>query len=118
MRKNKKGNIEGSIIITQEDKNSILALNNEEGNEKIFLLIIKKVEFNNKQVGFYFFFLIEQVNCLENDDNKIKSSFNDTSPKSNKINKKKLKNHKTLFSSFKSSDNLILKNDKESNNSK
>ena len=37
MRKNKKGNIEGSIIITQEDKNSILALNNEEGNEKIFL---------------------------------------------------------------------------------
>ena len=118
MRKNKKGNIEGSIIITQEDKNSILALNNEEGNEKIFLLIIKKVEFNNKQVGFYFFFRREQVNCLENDDNKIKSSFNDTSPKSNKINKKKLKNHKTLFTSFKSSDNLILKNDKESNNSK
>ena len=100
------------------NKNNLIPGINEEPKEKLFLLIIKKAEFDDKQFGYIFLLRRELVNCLEKKEDIIKSSVNDlSSAHTNNKNKSLLKvhHHHPTFSTFKSSDNL---NDKKDNNDK
>ena len=87
---------------------------NDNIKEKLFLLIVKKAEFNNKQFGYIFLFHREQVKFIEKNNILIKSSLKDINSANN--NKKLLKVHKATFSTFKSSDNLNDKNDYDESN--
>ena len=50
-----------TTIINTQVKNFYAIIENEQNsNEKLFLLIIKKTEFNNKHIG-YIFFLKENI---------------------------------------------------------
>ena len=114
---NNKSALDTNISI-KPNKNDIIK-GIDDKNEKLFLLIIQKVEFNNKQIGYLFLLRREYLNILEQNNNLIKSCLNDSKP----INKNKnnfLKVHKTTFSTFKSSDNLndTNKKDNEDNNKK
>ena len=114
---NNKSNVDGTNISTKINKNLIQEINYESIDEKLFLLIIKKAEFGDKQFGYIFLFKREQVNCVENNENIIKSSLNDLNSAHTKNVKNNKKNflsvHNPTFSKFKSSDNL---NDKKDNN--
>jgi len=101
---------EGKNINSRVNDNNLIQEVNESIKEKLFLLIIKKAEFNNKQFGYIFLFHREKVNYIEKNSKAIKSSF-----KNNK-NEKLLKAHKATFSTFKSSDNLNDKSDNDENN--
>ena len=82
------------------------------GKEKLFLLTIKKTEFNNKEIGYTFFFRREQVNCIENADNN--NNINDINA-TDIINNKAYKQHKISFVSFKSSDDIETKGNNNTN---
>ena len=101
---------EGKNINSRVNDNNLIPEVYESIKEKLFLLIIKKAEFNNKQFGYIFLFHREKVNYIEKNSKAIKSSF-----KNNK-NEKLLKAHKATFSTFKSSDNLNDKSDNDENN--
>ena len=113
-----KSGVDGTIVNCKLNLNNILSEDNN--NEKLFLLIIQKIEFNNKQIGYIFLFRREKVNFFENKETKIISSLNDKNTDNNKNKKPKniLKAHKTTFSKFKSSDNLAKKTSREENNKK
>ena len=111
-----KSGVEGTNINLKGSLNfDLISGNAENNNEKLFLLIILKAQFiNNNQFGYLFIFRREQVNCIEKKENLIKSSINEinsVSPKNK--NKNLLKPQKSTFSTFKSSDDLNSKNEKE-----
>ena len=112
---NNKSGVEGTNINSIGNKNlDLISEINGNNNEKLFLLIISKAQFSNKQFGYIFLFRREHVKCVEKTEKVIKSILNDMnsiSPKNK--NSKFLKKQKLTFSSFKSSDNIIVKNEKE-----
>ena len=111
---NNKSAVEGTNISSKMNKNNLIQGINEDPKEKIFLLIIKKAEFDGQQFGYIFLLRREQVNCLEKNENVIKSSINDLkSAQTTNKNKSLLKVHHPTFSTFKSSDNLNDKKDNE-----
>ena len=112
---NNKGSLLNTII-TPQGKKLDLTEKNEDLKDKFFLLIIQKLEFNNKQIGYTFLFRREQVNLIEKDNNDLlESNINDDISPTNKNNKKKLKSHKTTFFSYHSSDHLNYKKQQKDN---
>ena len=101
-----------TTIINTQVKNFYAIIENEQNsNEKLFLLIIKKTEFNNKHIGYTFFFRREYVKCIEkNNIEIIKSDINNN--QNNKLNK----SIKSNFLSLKSSDKIKVNNNIENNN--
>ena len=95
------------------NNNLYLGINEKNSNEKMFLLVIKKAEFNNKQFGYIFFFHREEFKCIEKKDNIYKSSIDDINSLLNVENKKELVLPKQVSVNFKSS-----LGDKEENKTK
>ena len=98
-----------SVLYTNISNNYLKGI--DDYNEKLFLLIIQKVEINNKQIGYLFLLRREHLNCIEKGNNLIKSNSKDSKSAHNKNKQNKfLKVHKGKFITFKSSDNLNTKN--------
>ena len=88
-----------SLLNTNINSNMNKILKKENSKNKLFSLIIKKTEFNNKNIGYTFLFRREQVNIIEKNNYDIKN-INDI------YYQNKQKFHKRDFSLFKSSDDL------------
>ena len=113
---NNKSNIEITDINYKNKRLSIFAPIVDKNKEKLFLLIIQKTEFNNKQVGYTFLFRREHVKCIEKTYGDIKSSINDLSTSTK--NSKFLSVHKTTITAFKSFEHLKKEKDIEFNEKK
>ena len=109
---NNKSNIETTNISNKGKKFSSVTPNPEKSKNKLFLLIIQKTEFNNKQVGYTFLFRREHVKCLEKTYDDIKSNIKEGN---NNKNSKFLSIHKTTITTFKSSDHLKMEKEIELN---
>ena len=109
----------GATIINNKIKNISLMSEKEENNDdKLFLLVIKKTEFNNKHIGYTFYFRKEKVKCIEKNKENNKNYISDIN--SNQNNNKIKKEIKLFKSSFKPKipDKLNINSKKNNNNIK
>jgi hypothetical protein len=105
---NNKSNISNNEVTNITSNLNKLNANNT--NDKIFLLVIKKEEFNGNHFGYTFLFRREIVNCIENNENKYKSVIDNIPQEKKSL----FKTPKKTFFSIKSSDNFTNLQFKES----